>query len=57
MVDSILDGVTGIGPNRKKALLRRFGSLKRIREAEADELKETLPANVAERLYEVLHGG
>jgi excinuclease ABC subunit C len=57
MVDSILDGVTGIGPSRKKALLRRFGSLKRIREAEADELKETLPANVAERLYEVLHGG
>jgi len=57
MVDSILDGVTGIGPSRKKALLRRFGSLKRIREAEAGELKELLPDNVAERLYEVLHGG
>ena len=57
MVDSILDGVTGIGPSRKKALLRRFGSLKRIREAEAGELKELLPDNVADRLYEVLHGG
>jgi len=57
MVDSILDSVTGIGPSRKKALLRRFGSLKRIREAEAGELKELLPDNVAVGLYEVLNGG
>ncbi len=57
MVDSVLDDVSGIGPTRKKALLRRFGSLKRIREAEADELKEVLPDEVAKRLYGVLHGG
>ena len=56
MVDSVLDGVTGIGPSRKKALLRRFGSLKRIREAEAENLKEVLPDEVADRLYGVLHG-
>ncbi|MEE8498826.1 MAG: excinuclease ABC subunit UvrC, partial [Acidimicrobiia bacterium] len=56
MVDSILDGVSGIGPARKKALLRRFGSLKRIREAEIDHLKEVLPHDVAERLYGTLHG-
>jgi excinuclease ABC subunit C len=35
---SALDDVPGIGPARKKALLRRFGSLKGIREAEIDEL-------------------
>ncbi|MBT8198542.1 MAG: excinuclease ABC subunit UvrC, partial [Acidimicrobiia bacterium] len=29
MVDSILDDVPGIGPGRKKKLMRRFGSLKR----------------------------
>ena len=56
MVDSILDGVSGIGPARKKALLRRFGSLKRIREAEIGQLKEVLPNDVAERLHGILHG-
>ncbi len=38
---SIFDEVAGIGPVRKKALLRRFGSLRRIREASVDELAET----------------
>lgn len=56
MVDSVLDGVSGIGPARKKALLRRFGSLKRIREAEIDQLKEVLPNDVAARLHGILHG-
>jgi excinuclease ABC subunit C len=35
---SALDSVPGIGAKRKKALLRRFGSLKGIREASVDEL-------------------
>ena len=35
---SALDDVPGVGPVRKRALLRRFGSLKGIREAELDEL-------------------
>ena len=37
---------------RKKALLRRFGSVRRIREASVDELAETpgIPRDVAERL-------
>ena len=35
MVDSVLDDVPGLGPVRKKALLKRFGSLKRLRSAEA----------------------
>ncbi len=56
MVDSLLDDVSGIGPSRKKALLRRFGSLKRIREAEFGELKEVLPNDVAESLHTTLHG-
>lgn len=37
---SQLDGVPGIGPARKKALMRRFGSLKGIREASVEELLE-----------------
>ena len=35
---SALDSVPGIGVKRKKALLRRFGSVKAIREASAEEL-------------------
>jgi excinuclease ABC subunit C len=57
MVDSVLDGVRGVGPARKKALMRRFGSMKRLREAEIDELEEVLPRDVAQRLHESLRGG
>ena len=55
MVDSILDGVRGVGPIRKRALLRRFGSLKRMRDADIDQLEQMLPAQVAMDLYETLH--
>ena len=49
---SVFDEVEGIGPARKKALLKRFGSVRRIREASVDELAETpgIPREVAERL-------
>jgi excinuclease ABC subunit C len=57
MVDSVLDDVPGIGPTRKKALLRRFGSLKRIREASMEELAASLPEGVASDLYAALHRG
>ncbi|MGH8943945.1 MAG: excinuclease ABC subunit UvrC [Acidimicrobiia bacterium] len=55
MVDSILDDVPGIGPKRKKDLLRRFGSLKKLREVQADSLAEVVPRNVADDLYAALH--
>ncbi len=35
---SVMDGIPGIGPRRKSALLRQFGSVQRIREASIDEL-------------------
>jgi excinuclease ABC subunit C len=35
---SVMDGIPGIGPRRKSALLRQFGSIQRIREASIDEL-------------------
>jgi excinuclease ABC subunit C len=37
-IRSALDDVPGIGPTRKRALLRKFGSLKAIREADVDTL-------------------
>jgi excinuclease ABC subunit C len=49
---SVFDDIEGIGPVRKKALLKRFGSVRRIREASVDELAETpgIPRDLAERL-------
>jgi excinuclease ABC subunit C len=35
---SVLDDIEGIGPVKRRALLRHFGSLKRIREATVDEV-------------------
>ncbi len=39
---SALDSVPGIGPKRKRALLRKFGSLKGIREATTEEIAATV---------------
>ncbi|MBI1886030.1 MAG: excinuclease ABC subunit UvrC [Chloroflexi bacterium] len=38
---SALDDVPGVGPKRKKALLRKFGSLKAVREATLEEIAAT----------------
>ena len=57
MVDSVLDEVPGIGPTRKRVLLKKFGSLKQIREAGPDELAELLPEATARELYAALHRG
>lgn len=38
---SVLDAVPGVGPRRKRALLRKFGSLKAVREAALDDIAST----------------
>jgi excinuclease ABC subunit C len=40
-IQSALDSIQGIGPKRKKALLRKFGSVKGIREAGVEEVAAT----------------
>jgi len=49
---SELDEIPGIGPGRKRALLKRFGSVRRIREASLDEVAATpgISRDLAERL-------
>lgn len=51
---SILDEVDGIGPKRKKALLKHFGSVSRIRQAGVDDLQavEGISQAAAEKLFE-----
>ena len=46
----------GIGPARKKALIREFGSVKQMRNADVERLARVVPLNVAENLYATLHG-
>ncbi len=41
-VKSVLDGIPGVGPKRKQALLRKFGSVKAIREASIEEIASTV---------------
>ena len=38
MTSSVLDGIAGLGDTRRKALLRHFGSVKRIREASIEQI-------------------
>jgi excinuclease ABC subunit C len=38
MTTSALDGIPGLGTSRQKALLKHFGSVKRLRTADADEI-------------------
>ncbi len=47
--------VEGVGPARKKALVREFGSLKGIRAASKEDLAGVVPDRVAETLWETLH--
>ncbi len=56
MTSSILDDVAGLGPKRKKILMREFGSVKRMREASVEEIAAVkgIPREVAEEVFEVL---
>jgi excinuclease ABC subunit C len=54
---SVLDEIPGIGPRRKRLLLQRFGSLKRMRSASMEELTTVggLPPRVAEAAHRLLN--
>jgi excinuclease ABC subunit C len=41
VIRSVLDDIPGIGPKRKKALLKKFGSIKTIKESSLEELNQT----------------
>lgn len=59
MTASALDEIPGVGPKRKRALLKQFGSLRRLREASAEQIAETPGVNlsVAEDVFAALHDG
>ena len=52
---STLDGIPGVGETRRTALLKRFKSLKAIREATVEELRAAVPRNTAQAVYDYFH--
>ena len=53
-LSSILDVVPGIGEVRKKELLKKFGSLKKMKEANIEDLSEIVGKDTAEKLKDYL---
>ena len=56
-VSSVLDGIEGIGPARRKALMKHFLDIDKIRTATVDELRsvEGISESVAENIYNYFH--
>lgn len=54
-ISSVLDDIEGIGPARKKQLIKKFGSVTKMNEATIQELEEILPSNVAFDLKKYLN--
>ena len=57
MTVSVLDGIAGLGPTRKKRLTTELGGVKAVKTASLDELKALtwLPDAVAEAVHAKLH--
>ena len=58
MTKSVLDDIPGLGPTRKKRLVKELGGVKRVRQAEIDDLRALswLPDAVADAVYAKTHG-
>ncbi len=56
MTRSAIDDVPGVGPKRRRALMRRFGSMRRLRAASEEEIAATpgVPAEVAHAVWQAL---
>ena len=55
LISSYLDDIEGIGEKRKKELLKKFGSVTKMKQASTKELEEILPKEVAKKLYDKLN--
>ena len=53
-IASILDNIDGIGAVRKKELIKKFGSVKKMQEASIEELREIVPEQTAKNIKKFL---
>ena len=56
-IASQLEGITGVGPQRRKALLDAFKSVKAVREATVEQLNTVVPKAAAQAVYDHFHSG
>ena len=58
-IKSSLDSIPGVGPTRRKALMRHFDSIADIKEASVEELCQVpeIPQHIAEGIYNFFHDG
>ena len=58
-VKSMLDEIPGVGPARRKALMKHFGSINEIKEASVEQLCEVkeIPENIGRQIYEFFRTG
>ncbi len=56
-VHSILDGIEGIGPARRKSLMKHFLDIEKIRQASVEELMKAdgITKNIAQNIYRYFH--
>lgn len=57
-VKSALDEIPGVGPARRKALMRHFGSIGEIKEASVEKLCEVpeIPEHIGRQIFDFFHG-
>ena len=56
-VKSVLDEIPGVGPSRRKALMRRFRSIEEVKNADVETLAglDEIPESVARGIYDFFH--
>lgn len=54
-LQSALDDIPGVGEKRRKALLKTFGSVKKIKEASIEDLSKHVPTKLAETIHHTLN--
>lgn len=57
-VKSVLDDIPGVGPSRRKALMRHFKSIDEIKGADVERLAEVpeIPVHIARGIHDFFHG-
>ncbi len=54
-IESILENIEGIGEKRRKKLLKKYGSVNKMKEAPIEQLEQIIPKNVAIELKKYLN--